>query len=602
MSSATNGTTATKPGRSPSQNKDVVSSSSSGTGGHTSRTPIAQSIRDSLYSVIRSTNGNTSTSNRSPVSPSRITRMHEKEEMQNLNDRLVIYIDTVRRLEQENTRLQGIVMTYNESATRDVSEIKLLYEKELEDAKKLIDELAKEKAKFEIALNKASADAEEAQAKLSKREKDFKGIEAKLKASESESLEYKSRYESIQVDNVRKQEELEKLKPAYADLEKQLIKLRKQLEDETLLRVDLENKNQTLKEDLIFKSAIYDKEVDQLRSSKRVEIEQVDVRLRDEYDSRLVSELQRIRDETEYKIQEMKDEVERRFHNKLMDADANVKRLQQSSNALKDEVTSYRSRNDELSSELKQTQTKLASNDGKIREFEEKLRQAALKYDRDILEKDTQLNDLRKEMQELLLEYQELHDIKINLDIEIGAYRKLLESEEQRLNISTSMHQSMNQLSSSYLGEPSTSSGATSRAKKRKQAPVEQEDLPTGSVSYNQTQVSQSGIEIAEHDFEGKCVRLINTTDKDIPIGGWSVKRIADGQEIDYKFGNRAVLKPSNPITIWSNNSGVNAEPPNEIVFQNKWPIGDSMITLLNDKEANVSFFYSLYSYKGYLI
>ena len=596
MSTATNGGAATKSGRSPSQNKDVVSSSSSGGGGHTSRTPISQSIRDSLYSVIRSNNGNTSTtSGRSPVSPSRITRMHEKEEMQNLNDRLVIYIDTVRRLEQENTRLQGIVMTYNESATRDVSEIKLLYEKELEDAKKLIDELAKEKAKFEIALNKASADAEEAQAKLAKREKDFKGIEAKLKASESESLEYKSRYESIQADNIRKQEELEKLKPAYADLEKQLIKLRKQLEDETLLRVDLENKNQTLKEDLIFKSAIYDKEVDQLRSSKRVEIEQVDVRLRDEYDSRLVSELQRIRDETEYKIHEMKDEVERRFQNKLLDADANVKRLQQSSTALKDEVTSYRTRNDELASELKQTQTKLASNDGKIRELEEKLRQAAIKYDRDILEKDTALNDLRKEMQELLLEYQELHDIKINLDIEIGAYRKLLESEEQRLNISSSMHQSMNQLSSSYLGEPSTS-GTTSRAKKRKQVPAEQEDLPAGSVTYNQTQVSQSGIEIAEHDFEGKCVRLINTTDKDIPIGGWSVKRIADGQEVDYKFGNRAVLKPSNPISIWSSNSGVNAEPPNEIVFQNKWPVGDSMVTLIYDKETNVNIIYNLFS------
>jgi hypothetical protein len=31
------------------------------------------------------------------------------------------------------------------------------------------------------------------------------------------------------------------------------------LEEETLLRVDLENKNQTLKEDLQFKSTLYDK-------------------------------------------------------------------------------------------------------------------------------------------------------------------------------------------------------------------------------------------------------------------------------------------------------------------------------------------------------
>jgi hypothetical protein len=46
----------------------------------------------------------------SPQSPSGVTRLKEKEELQNLNDRLVIYIDTVRRLESENTRLQVITV------------------------------------------------------------------------------------------------------------------------------------------------------------------------------------------------------------------------------------------------------------------------------------------------------------------------------------------------------------------------------------------------------------------------------------------------------------------------------------------------------------
>ncbi len=111
---------------------------------------------------------------RSPVSPTRITRLQEKEEMQSLNDRLCIYIETVRNLQSENHRLKTEITSYSEVSTRDVSEIKVMYERELEDAKNLIDELAKEKARFEIDVNKYKANAMEAQEKASRYEKEAK--------------------------------------------------------------------------------------------------------------------------------------------------------------------------------------------------------------------------------------------------------------------------------------------------------------------------------------------------------------------------------------------------------------------------------------------
>lgn len=113
---------------------------------------------------------------RSPVSPTRITRLQEKEEMQSLNDRLVIYIDTVRNLESENYRLKTEMSSFNEVSTRDVSEIKVLYERELEDAKRLIDELAKEKAKFEIDVNKYKANAQDYHEKMVRYEREAKVI------------------------------------------------------------------------------------------------------------------------------------------------------------------------------------------------------------------------------------------------------------------------------------------------------------------------------------------------------------------------------------------------------------------------------------------
>lgn len=86
----------------------------------------------------------------SPLSPTRHSRIAEKVELQNLNDRLACYIDRVRFLENENARLSVEVQTSRESVTRETSNIKQMYENELSDARKLLDETAREKAKLEI--------------------------------------------------------------------------------------------------------------------------------------------------------------------------------------------------------------------------------------------------------------------------------------------------------------------------------------------------------------------------------------------------------------------------------------------------------------------
>lgn len=57
-----------------------------------------------------------------PLSPTRISRLQEKQDLQHLNDRLAVYIDRVRALELENDRLMVKVSEKEEVTTREVSQ------------------------------------------------------------------------------------------------------------------------------------------------------------------------------------------------------------------------------------------------------------------------------------------------------------------------------------------------------------------------------------------------------------------------------------------------------------------------------------------------
>lgn len=54
-----------------------------------------------------------------------------------------------------------------------------------------------------------------------------------------------------------------KLKGELANLERQLAHAKKQLEDETLLRVDLQNRLQSTKEDLQFKTQMFEQVINE---------------------------------------------------------------------------------------------------------------------------------------------------------------------------------------------------------------------------------------------------------------------------------------------------------------------------------------------------
>jgi len=499
-----------------------------------------------------------------------------------LNDRLAAYIDRVRFLETENRTLSTKIRSYEDTTTRETSNLKALYEQELADARANLDKIAKEKARIEVECNTSKADAAQYKEKYLRAAKDLEAAERKLLAAEGQVGDLQARLNDAVNQRKHWENEFHRVSSERDSLQKQLATALKQLEDESVRNVDLANQVQTLKEELEFRANLHSQELNETRTRSQIEIEEVDSSRQREYDDKFQQTLLQIREENEYQIRITREETEALFTRKLTDLKKLAEERDKLATGSYEELRLARKTADTLSAENTQLKGQLSAAQSRITILEAQLARIHEEHDVMMGSRDNEIRRLREELADQMSEYNELMGIKIQLDAEIAAYRKMLEAEESRLHIESPRR------------TPLRATPGSSRKRKR----VAQYESISGSGSaaalrsmarsgFASKSSSSGPIEVHETDEDGKFIKLFNTSAKELSLGGWQIKHTAGEDETMYKFHRSVHIKPESYVTVWSSDTETTHSPPDDLVMKGqRWFTADNMSSALLDNKG----------------
>jgi intermediate filament protein if len=499
------------------------------------------------------------------------SREREKKEMQDLNDRLGSYIERVRFLEAQNRKLVADLEALRGRWGKDTSSVKELYDGELSEARRLMDETAKNKADVEVQITRLQDELNEMRLRFEDAAH-IRGVDKeKLETYQNQLADYETEIQMLRRRFQGLQDEQDRYKRDNDKLGDDLQKARTDLDQESVARIDFQNQVQTLLEEIEFLRRVHDQEAKELQA---LAAREGTADNRDYFKNELALAIRDIRTEYDAIAQQGKSDMESWYKLKVQEVQTASSRQNMETNFQKDEIKRMRGQLGDSRNKLGDLENRNIMLEKQVQELMYQLDDDQRQYEAALNDRDSQIRKMREECQALMMELQMLMDTKQSLDAEIAIYRKMLEGEESRAGLRSLVEQVVK--THSIQQHEDTDS---SRIVKGEQST---------RTSFQRS--AKGNVTIADVNGDGKFIILENThRTKDENLGSWRLKRKIDGRrELLFTLPSNFVLKAGRSVKIWAKSQGGSHSPPESLVFdgETSWGTGMNVQTILYNSDG----------------